>query len=187
MQDTDRPEARMLTASDLRAIRPFTQAVEYQAGDVVFSEGDEADFIYFVESGRLGVFLQKFTARQELCGLEQGDHFGELAVLNGGRRSASVAAQEKTVLLRADRAAFHRLLNAHPPLRKKVLYARDQRDQRTAIQELLMDRAAGNGGGPGSSASRATPRCASRFSAANATRTSSTSSWSRSARRSRNC
>lgn len=131
--------SRSLAASDLRAVRPFTDAVSYHAGDLVFTEGDEADFIYFIESGRVSVFLNKFTVRQELCVLGQGDYFGEMAVLNRGKRSASVSALEDSVLLRADRASFHRLLETNPGIRNAVYLSLDKRSQELSLQEMLVD------------------------------------------------
>lgn len=133
------PLSATLAAPDLQAIRPFTHAIPFNTGDLIFNEGDEADFIYFIESGRVSVFLQKFTSRQELCVLGSGDYFGEMAVLNNGKRSASVSALEKTILLRADRHAFHQLLDRHPAIRNSIHRAMDKRNQELAIKEILVD------------------------------------------------
>lgn len=138
MENTDKAD-RILTAEDLLNIREHADALTYPTGAPVFTEGDEADYIYFVESGSVVVFLQKFTTRQELCKLAPGDYFGEMAVLNGGRRSASVAAVEDTVLLRADRISFHRLLDNSPRLKEGIFQNLDRRNHLTAVQELLMD------------------------------------------------
>lgn len=130
---------RHLSQADLGDISRYAETVTYQTGDTVFAEGDDAEFIYFVESGRVQVFLQKFTTRQELCELAPGDYFGEMAVLNGGKRSASVVALAPTTLLRADRVAFHRLLDDKPQLKEGVFSVLDQRSQLAAVQELILD------------------------------------------------
>lgn len=131
--------SRSLTASDLQAVRPFTHAVPFNAGDLVFTEGDEADYIYFIQSGRVSVFLNKFTSRQELCVLAQGDYFGEMAALNNGKRSASVSALEDSILLRADRESFHQLLDTNPKIKTSVYSALDKRNQELTIQEMFVD------------------------------------------------
>jgi CRP-like cAMP-binding protein len=132
-------DPRRLSPADLDAIRRHTETLHYQPADTVFAEGDAADFIYFVVSGQVEVFLQKFTTRQALCTLAPGDYFGEMAVLNGGKRSASVVATEPTTLLRADRIAFHRLLDEQPQLSAGIFSVLDQRNQLTAVQELILD------------------------------------------------
>ena len=137
----EKPVERILTVEDFHSIRPYTEAIEYGAGDLVVVEGDDADYVYFVESGRVSVYLQKFTERQELCVLSPGDYFGEMAMLDNIKRSASVMALEKAVILRAGRADFERLMEQHAAIRNNVMKVYDQRSSKAAIQELLQDSA----------------------------------------------
>lgn len=155
----EKPVERILTVEDFHSIRPYTEAIEYGAGDLVVVEGDDADYVYFVESGRVSVYLQKFTERQELCVLSPGDYFGEMAMLDNIKRSASVMALEKAVILRAGRADFERLMEQHAAIRNNVMKVYDQRSRKVAIQELCRI-AQRLGAKRGHSASRATPRCA---------------------------
>ena len=78
------------------------ERVEIHAGEWLFHAGDAAEDLYVVQSGRLDVVIGGETARQ----LGSGAVLGELALLTGGVRSASVRARRDSHLLRVSRAAF---------------------------------------------------------------------------------
>ena len=76
--------------------------VEVPAGDVLIHEGDEGDRFYVIESGRLTATFQGDVLSQ----MGPGDPFGEIALLRDVPRTATVTADEDSVLLALDRAAF---------------------------------------------------------------------------------
>jgi MFS family permease len=76
--------------------------VEVPAGDVLIREGDEGDRFYVIESGRLTATFQD----QVLSQMGPGDPFGEIALLRDVPRTATVTADEDSVLLALDRATF---------------------------------------------------------------------------------
>lgn len=80
-----------------------------QAGETIVREGDEADSFYLVRSGKLEV--RRGTKR--LAVLQGGDSFGEVAILTGGRRNATVRALEDTQLLCLSRSDFEATVGAH--------------------------------------------------------------------------
>jgi CRP-like cAMP-binding protein len=83
-----------------------------RAGDTVVTEGDEADRFYLVRSGRLEV---RHSAKR-LAILQGGDFFGEVAILTGGRRNATVRALEDSQLLCLSRSDFEATVRAHTGL-----------------------------------------------------------------------
>ncbi len=89
-----------------------------RAGDQIFSEGDEAKSWFVVEDGRLTVWVST-PVRRDLRFLRTGDFFGELALLQGGVRTASVEATADSVLLELPESAFHELLQ-DPAFRERV-------------------------------------------------------------------
>jgi NTE family protein/lysophospholipid hydrolase len=84
-------------------------------GQTVCRQGDEGDCLYLVYSGRLAVVREAENGKSLLLGeVGRGDSVGEIAVLTGKRRSASVRALRDVVLARLPQAATHLLLGKHP-------------------------------------------------------------------------
>jgi len=87
-------------------------------GTVVFERGGDADAAFFVVSGRARVVATDAAGHEVSLGvLKRGDHFGEAALLLGGKRAATVRAAEDLVLLRLEGGTFRDLLAAHPEIR----------------------------------------------------------------------
>src|SRR5438046_8482260 len=84
----------------------------YHRSEVIFHQGDPGDTLHLVRSGRVKVVLPAETGDEALLAiLGPGDCFGELALLDGGPRSASVVAMEPVetlVLGRQDFLVFFR-------------------------------------------------------------------------------
>ncbi len=84
--------------------------VSLAAGDWLFREGDEADDVFVLTAGRLEVVVGTATARE----LGAGAVVGELALLAGGTRSASIRARRDSHLLRVSHAAFDEIVGSDP-------------------------------------------------------------------------
>jgi CRP/FNR family transcriptional regulator, cyclic AMP receptor protein len=87
-----------LTHDELEALAGKAETVHWDLGDVVFEEGDRGDKCYIVHSGKVKV-VRRFPdgRRITLARLGPGDVFGELALFNGERRSATIQASEPAV------------------------------------------------------------------------------------------
>jgi predicted acylesterase/phospholipase RssA/CRP-like cAMP-binding protein len=105
-------------APDTReAVTETSTRVFVRAGDPVFRQGDVADAMYIVESGRVEVVDEADgPPGVVLRSLGPGSSIGEIALLTGSRRSASVRARRDSVLLRLDVAGFEALLRGRPEL-----------------------------------------------------------------------
>ena len=80
-------------------------------GMELFHQGDEADAVYFVLTGRL-IVVRKSDAGEDVLGyIRSGEPVGEMSLLAGDRRSASVYALRDTELLAIDKADAERLLD----------------------------------------------------------------------------
>src|SRR5438132_108127 len=73
----------------------------YRAGELVFSKGDMGNAMYLVLQGKVEIFLppEGGSERVHLKEVNEGEHFGELALFDEKPRSASVEAHTDTVLL----------------------------------------------------------------------------------------
>ena len=121
--DTDKAFAKVLQLLSL------THAQTYQAGDLIFSEGDIGDKIYFVSSGRLNIFIQQNKEKRSLCSLAAGEVFGEMAILNNLPRTASVEAEIDSKLVVLERDVFFSLMEKYPVLSLKMVRLMAERMQ----------------------------------------------------------
>ncbi len=83
------------------------------AGEWLLREGDAADVMYVIRSGRLDVLVEG-PPETLVRTLRRGDVVGELALLHAGRRTASVRARRDSVLLEVSRAQFEALVRQEP-------------------------------------------------------------------------
>ncbi len=89
----------------------------FQAGEVIFNEGDAGDGLYIVHSGLIRITATSTPDRQHvLSRMEPGDYFGEMAVFDGGPRSASAVALEDSRLSFVPMGAVLELLARSPLL-----------------------------------------------------------------------
>jgi ATP-binding cassette subfamily B protein len=93
--------------------------VSFAFGEVVFAEGDESDGFYVLTSGGARVLKQRADGEEvTLNTLRPGDGFGELGLLTGESRSATVRASSASHALKLDRALFAALVQVQPELRR---------------------------------------------------------------------
>lgn len=128
-----------LTSEDFDKIKCLAVREEHKKGSTIFSESDTADHMYFVETGRVSILIQNFTQQKELCVLEPGAYFGEMAFFNGDKRSASVVALEDVTLLSVDRNTFLDLYAADQDIARKIDGIRFKRNEELTSQETLIE------------------------------------------------
>ena len=91
------------------------------AGQVLLKEGDSSDFVLLVLSGTLEVFVERGGKNLVLTEASPGIILGELAMLCGIPRSASVRAKTDSVVLEWPDEAFRTLLLRDPALSQRIL------------------------------------------------------------------
>ena len=118
-----------LDESVLSALEPDFEMVTLQAGEILFRQGALGDSLYLVISGRLRVVIKEDDGGQRpVAELGRGETVGEMAVLGGEFRSATVYAVRDTNLAKLSRANFDRHLATYPlaiaPVFTKTIVAR---------------------------------------------------------------
>ncbi|MEJ1971527.1 MAG: cyclic nucleotide-binding domain-containing protein [Lacunisphaera sp.] len=102
---------RDLPAEELAALAEAVRSEEHRRGSYVVREGEPGDRLYVVLSGRLEVRRDYAPGCSEpIAEISEGDVFGEIALLEGGLRTSSVRARERSVLLSLDKEDFERLV-----------------------------------------------------------------------------
>ena len=99
----------------MASLEPEIQWVALPRDTVLMREGESADCMYFVVSGRLGAYARREDeTRLLLSEMGPGESVGEMALLGMGPRTADVVVLDDCELLRLSRQAFDDLLNHDP-------------------------------------------------------------------------
>ena len=102
---------------ELKAISRLVTPVEVRAGKVLTQEGDPGREFMIIASGTATVR----RAGRKIATLGPGDFFGELSVLAGVPRTATVTADTEMVVEALNRQEFSSLLDESPAMAKKIL------------------------------------------------------------------
>jgi CRP-like cAMP-binding protein len=114
------------TDDELRRIADISRIVERPAGAVLTEIGKPGDSFFFIIDGRVSVQTRVGPGEP----LSPGDFFGEMSLLDGEPRSATVTAMTDLRLLVVDRLGFWRLLNETPDLVRRILMVLSRRVRR---------------------------------------------------------
>jgi CRP/FNR family transcriptional regulator len=121
-----------LAEAELARVAEVAVPRRFAAGDVVFREGDESNTCYIVRSGRARAVREHGDGRAlTLAHFGPGDIFGELAMFDDERRSATVETVEDTEAIAILGGDMRRLLRQHPDISVKLLAALGRRLRET--------------------------------------------------------
>jgi cAMP-dependent protein kinase regulator len=133
---------------ELAALLPLLHSRHAEAGEAIVVEGEPGDSLFLVVEGSLGVATR--DDRGDPVALENlgpGDFFGEVSLLTGKPRTATVRAKTPAVLLELDRSCVERLRQQFPNIEEALHEFHRQRATRTveAILEQRRRRQSGAG------------------------------------------
>jgi putative oxidoreductase len=120
MAATEKPEGGEQTAG--LKLCQLGLEVSVPAGARIVSQGEAPEFFYVIQSGRVRVFRETADRIQtNLTELAAGAYFGEVALVTGQARSASVEALEDAKLIKVSKEEFDRLLDQNPQLARHII------------------------------------------------------------------
>jgi NTE family protein len=106
---------------DLEALAAELEWQGLPGGWVLFREGERDDSLFIVVAGRLGVVTADAEGRETIIShISPGETVGEMALLSGAPRSATVVALRDSELVRLKRESFEKLADQHPGLMRFV-------------------------------------------------------------------
>jgi CRP/FNR family transcriptional regulator, cyclic AMP receptor protein len=121
-----------LAAEDLGQVAEVALRRRFGSGEVVFREGDASDTCYIIRHGHARAVREHADGRSiTLAQFGPGDIFGELAMFDDERRSATVETLEETEALAILGGDMRRLLRQHPEIAVKLLGALGRRLRET--------------------------------------------------------
>lgn len=112
-----------LATSEMEFLAQRVVPRNYNAGQMVFAEGDPCSGLYVVAAGHVRIFKTSAGGREQVLSIDGlGSSVAELPVFDGGNYPASVAAvDDATLLLFISKLDFQELCLAHPQVSLKVL------------------------------------------------------------------
>jgi CRP/FNR family transcriptional regulator/CRP/FNR family cyclic AMP-dependent transcriptional regulator len=111
------PFLSALTPAHLREVYRLAREVQLTAGSRVFAKREDADSMFIVLSGRIKIFTDSAgKKRKTYAYLQEGEFFGEMALVEDLPRTASAQAVEPSRLLLIRKDDFQRLLTRDPRL-----------------------------------------------------------------------
>jgi CRP/FNR family cyclic AMP-dependent transcriptional regulator len=107
---------------DLKKIDSYIGAIELEPGDTLFNEGDNSDFAAFVIDGQLDVIKKDFNNSEKVVSVySKGSAIGEMALLDGMPRSATVRAKTAASVTVINRDGLDAIIEEEPRIGAKIL------------------------------------------------------------------
>src|SRR6185312_7451905 len=108
-----------LSREDVAKVLGKMEEISFETGITIFSQGEQGDAFYLIQSGTVQVLLESGGDKSEVVAiLGPRDWFGEMALLTGEPRSATIRTIKPTSLWRLRREDWDELIEKHPTCRE---------------------------------------------------------------------
>jgi tetratricopeptide (TPR) repeat protein len=134
-----------LSRTEFEQITDMLTEKSVETGQVILKEGERSDSLYIIVIGSVRVETKHKGKNVELALLKSGNFFGEVALLTGQKRTATITADEDTSLLELRKSDFKKLSNKYPQLRHTLETTLERRANDT-IEKLLALESGDQGG-----------------------------------------
>lgn len=122
------PLFRGLTRKHLKWLAGYCDVADFMAGHTIVKQGGQGDAFYVVLTGQATLTQDdRFLGR-----LLPGDHFGEIAVIDGGPRTATITSETPMTLLILSRTNFRKAMKDDPELAYHMMVALAQMFRRVS-------------------------------------------------------
>jgi len=111
-----------LSEDELNVLAASSVVRSYPKNTVIINENDHADSLYVIESGKVKVYCSDKNGKEFIMNtLEAGDCFGELALLDDDKRTASVRTMEKASFMIIYKEDFNKVIENQPNIAKTLI------------------------------------------------------------------
>jgi hypothetical protein len=126
------PLFRSLKREELVALIGGLRLLAFEPGQIIVAEGESGASLFVLTSGTVRAYVRNAALQQvQVRRLKEGDFFGEISVLSGGARTATITAASRCELLELDKPALDRISETHPHVREVLQQFHDQRKDNT--------------------------------------------------------
>ena len=105
----------------LRRVAGLADEVRFRDGRVIVEAGLPGSTFFVIAEGNAKVYRSKVPTGRAVARLGPGDFFGEMALLDGGPRSATVVADGELAAVRLSRSAFRKTIQREPSLALSIM------------------------------------------------------------------
>lgn len=110
-----------LSEDELKLLFSRLKKLTYVKGREIIKQGDRGDAFFLISAGRVSVWREKPDGSKVLIRhLSDADYFGEMSLLTGDRRAATVIAEEDTVAYILFKGDFKMVFEKNPAIMKKI-------------------------------------------------------------------
>ncbi len=111
-----------LYLSELHLIAKYLRPMTFETNGVICREGEEGDELFIIESGKTAILIQvQDGTKKEIAELSSGDFFGEIAIFENARRSATCIAKQESKILKLYKNDFFDLMDSAPITAIKIM------------------------------------------------------------------
>lgn len=101
--------------------------LHFEAGDIVFHQGDIGDYLYNIVEGTVDVIIEKDGKEEKVASLSKGEFFGEMALLNERTRTATIKCATPVDLLALRKSDFGVLVTNFSGLKEQFVSTEEER------------------------------------------------------------
>ncbi len=105
----DYPIYRDFDAEDIEILGKICEEKKYANGQAVFKENETGDGLYIIRKGVVKILKENKTRKKLIATLAEGEFFGEMSLIDGSPRSASVEASGEVELVKLTKDGFEKL------------------------------------------------------------------------------
>ena len=128
------------SAEELLAVMRGLELVSFEAGDVIVAEGAAGDSMFILTSGKVKAYVKTPKGKSlKVQEFEEGDFFGEISVLTGKPRTATLTAAVDCDCLELTRDALDEITKTHPGVREVLKKFQKERALST-VQAIMADK-----------------------------------------------
>jgi hypothetical protein len=128
------------SAEELVAVMRVLELASFDAGDVIVAEGTPGDSMFILTSGKVKAYVKTPKGKSlKVQEFEEGDFFGEIAVLTGKPRTATLTAAIDCECLVLSRDALDEITKTHPGVREVLKKFQKERSLST-VQAIMSDK-----------------------------------------------
>jgi CRP/FNR family transcriptional regulator/CRP/FNR family cyclic AMP-dependent transcriptional regulator len=121
-----------LLDDDIARVAEIASEKTHKKNEVIFHENDPGSVLFVLKSGAVKISVCDRNGKEDILKIiYPGDFFGDMSLLDGRHRSATVSAMEKSVSLIVQREHFLSLINTHPNLVMNMLATMCRRLRKT--------------------------------------------------------